>query len=116
LINTLSGMSIDVNTRQPKISMVIAGLSGPAIRPVALRMVWEVFRKINIPVIGMGGIIDTNSALEFMIAGASAVSVGTANFVNPRATIEIIKGLGKYLKDNKISSISKLVGSLKCRN
>lgn len=112
LINTLTGMSIDVETRKPKIYRVIAGLSGPAIRPVAVRMVWQVYNKINIPIIGMGGITDTTSALEFIIAGASAVSVGTANFINPRLTIDIIAGFKKYLMENKISSINSVTGSL----
>lgn len=113
LINTLTGMSINVKTRKPKIAAITAGLSGPAIRPVAVRMVWEVYQKIKIPVIGMGGIIDTASALEFFLAGASAVSVGTANFINPRTTIEIISGLKDYLIQQKISDIRDLVGNLK---
>lgn len=112
LINTLTGMSINVKTRKPKIAAITAGLSGPAIRPVAVRMVWEVCRKIKIPVIGMGGIMDTASALEFFLAGSSAVSIGTANFINPGATIEIIAGLKKYLAQNKIRSINELVGGL----
>ena len=112
LINTLSGMSIDVKTRRPKIAMVAGGLSGPAIRPIAVRMVWQVHQKIKLPVIGMGGIMDASSALEFIIAGATAVSVGTANFVNPAVAIEIIKGLKNYLQENKIRDIKVLVGSL----
>lgn len=113
LINTITGMSIDVKTRQPKIATITGGLSGPAIRPVALRMVWEVYQKINIPVIGMGGITDTHSALEFFIAGATAISVGTANFINPNVTIEIIEGIKEYLRKNKINDIKKLISSLK---
>lgn len=113
LINTLTGMSIDVNTRQPKIAKVIAGLSGPAIRPIAVRMVWETFQKVKIPIIGMGGIIDTPSALEFIIAGASVIAVGTGNFINPSVTVEIIQGLDKYLKKQKVNNIKELVGSLK---
>ncbi len=112
LINTLTGMSIDVATKRPKISKVVAGLSGPAIRPVAVRMVWEAYQKIKIPIIGMGGIIDTQSALEFIIAGSRAVSIGTANFINPRATQEIISGLEEYLIKNKISDINSLTGSI----
>ena len=112
LINTLMGMSIDIRARRPKIAMGIAGLSGPAIRPVALRMVWEVYKKVQIPIIGMGGIMDTESALEFFIAGASAIAIGTANFINPRTTIEIISGLEKYLSRNKIKDIKELIGSL----
>jgi len=112
LINTLAGMSIDVEERSPKIKSVAAGLSGPAIRPVAIRMVREVFEKIKIPIIGMGGIIDSPSAVEFIIAGATAVSVGTGNFVNPRVTIEIIGGIKKYLRKKKIKDIKHLVGNL----
>jgi len=115
LINTVQAMSIDVRTRRPKIAMVTGGLSGPAIRPVAVRMVWEVCRKVKIPVIGMGGISDTGSALEFFLAGASAVSVGTMNFVDPGISGEIIKGIGEYLRKNKISSIKELIGALECR-
>lgn len=113
LINTISGMSIDIKSGKPKIAAITAGLSGPAIRPVALRMVWEVYQKIKIPIIGMGGIMDTESALEFFLAGANAVSIGTANFINPDTTVEIISGLRDYLIRNKVSDIRKLVGSLR---
>ncbi len=113
LINTLSAMSIDVQSRKPKIAAVTGGLSGPAVRPVAVRMVWEVYQKVKIPLIGMGGIVDTASALEFIIAGASAVAVGTANFVDPKVTVEIIDGIGKYLARNKIGSLNSLKGSVK---
>ena len=115
LINTISAMSIDINTRKPKIAMVTAGLSGPAIRPIAVKMVWEVSQKVKIPIIGMGGIMDTLSALEFFIAGATAISVGTANFINPKVSVEIIEGIKKYLQKNKINSIQKLIGSLQCQ-
>ena len=113
LINTLSGMSIDVNTRRPKIAMITAGLSGPAIRPVAVRAVWEVRKKVKIPIIGMGGITDTQSALEFFLAGASAVAIGTANFINPRTTIEVTEGLKQYLAKNKAKDISDIIGAIK---
>jgi dihydroorotate dehydrogenase (NAD+) catalytic subunit len=113
LINTFTAMSIDIETRRPKIATITAGLSGPAIRPVAVRMVWEVYQKIKIPIIGMGGIMDTSSALEFFMAGATAISIGTANFVNPKVSIEIIEGLKKYLLKNKIKNIQTLIGSLK---
>jgi dihydroorotate dehydrogenase (NAD+) catalytic subunit len=113
LVNTLQGMSIDVHTRKPKIAMCVGGLSGPAIRPIAVRMVWEVYQKVKIPIIGMGGIVDTASALEFFIAGATAVSIGTANFINPGVSLEIIKGIEGYLKKNKIKNIKGLVGSLR---
>jgi dihydroorotate dehydrogenase (NAD+) catalytic subunit len=113
LVNTLTGMSIDVNTRKPKISCVTAGLSGPAIRPIAVRMVWEVSRAVKIPVIGMGGINDLNSALEFLIAGASSISIGTANFVDPGIAEEIISGIGKFMVKNRITDIKQLIGSIK---
>ena len=116
LINTLAGMSIDIQERKPRIAAVTGGLSGPAIRPVAVRMVWEVYRKIKVPIIGMGGIIDTSSALEFFIAGATAISIGTANFINPKITVEIIQGIKRYLQENNLNSIHKLTGSLKCQS
>lgn len=112
LINTVAGMSIDVKTRQPKIATITGGLSGPAIRPIALRMVWEVYQKINIPVIGMGGITDTHSALEFFIAGATAVAIGTANFLNPKVSVEIIRGIKEYLIKNKIKDIKEIIGKM----
>ena len=113
LINTITAMAIDAKTRTPRIAAITGGLSGPAIRPVAVRMVWEVCRKIKVPVIGMGGIIDVSSALEFIIAGATAVAVGTANFINPKATVEIISGIKQYLIENNIKDINQLTGSLK---
>ncbi|MCX5704877.1 MAG: dihydroorotate dehydrogenase [Candidatus Omnitrophica bacterium] len=113
LINTLGGMSIDVKSRTPKIAMITGGLSGPAIRPVAVCMVWETYRKIKIPIIGMGGIMDTQNALEFFMAGATAVSIGTGNFINPGLTMEIIRGLESYLSKNKLSGINQLTGSVK---
>ncbi|MDD4980471.1 MAG: dihydroorotate dehydrogenase [Candidatus Omnitrophica bacterium] len=113
LINTLTGMSIDIKTKKPKIASVTGGLSGPAIRPVAVRMVREVYQKIKIPIVGMGGIMDTKSALEFFIAGATAISIGTANFINPKVTMEIIQGIKEYLITNKIKDIKILSGSLK---
>ena len=113
LINTLTGMSIDVQKRRPKIACITGGLSGPAVRPVAVRMVWEVYQKIKIPIIGMGGIIDAPSALEFIIAGATAIGIGTANFINPRVTMEIIEGLKQYLIRNKLKDIKSLIGALK---
>lgn len=112
LINTIAAMSIDVETRTPKIAAITGGLSGPAIRPIALKAVWEVYQKIRIPIIGMGGIIDISSALEFFIAGATAVSIGTANFINPKVSLEIIAGLKKYMLKNKIKDIRDIVGSL----
>jgi dihydroorotate dehydrogenase (NAD+) catalytic subunit len=113
LINTLTGMAIDIHSRRPKIANITGGLSGPAIRPVAVRMVWQVAQAVKVPVIGIGGIMRVEDALEFIIAGATAVQVGTANFVNPRATIEIIEGLASYLQSHGIASIKELVGSVR---
>ncbi len=112
LINTLTGMAIDVETRRPKLANITGGLSGPAIKPVALRMVWQVARATRLPVIGIGGIMKAEDAVEFFIAGARAVQVGTANFVNPRATIEIIGGIERYLERHGIADVADLVGSL----
>jgi dihydroorotate dehydrogenase (NAD+) catalytic subunit len=113
LINTLTGMAVDIDRREPKLASVSGGLSGPAIRPVALYMVREVVKKVRIPVIGIGGITDYRDALEFLIAGARAVQVGTANFFNPRATLDIVEGLKKFCEDQGISSIEEIIGSLK---
>ena len=113
LINTLTGLSIDVDNMSPKLAVVTGGLSGPAIRPVAVRMAWEVFQKIRIPIIGMGGIIDAESALEFIIAGATAVSAGTANFIDPAVSVKILSGLRNYLKNKKIKDINELIGGLR---
>ena len=112
LINTLTGMSIDLKTRTPHLKNITGGLSGPAIKPVALRMVWQVAQKVAIPIIGIGGIMTAEDALEFMVAGAGAVQIGTANFINPCATIEIIDGIRHYLQDQKIKSIKDIVGTL----
>jgi dihydroorotate dehydrogenase (NAD+) catalytic subunit len=113
LINTLVGMAIDIDSRKPKLANVSGGLSGPAVKPVALWLVWQVFQTVSIPVIGIGGIIKVEDALEFIIAGARAIEIGTANFVNPRVTIEIIEGIEKYLMENNIKDINELVGSMK---
>ena len=113
LINTLVGMAVDIDSHRPKLSNVSGGLSGPAVKPVALWMVWQVSQTVNIPVIGIGGIIKVEDALEFIIAGARAIEIGTANFVNPRVTIEIIEGIEKYLIENNIKDINELVGSMK---
>jgi len=112
LINTMTGMAIDVETRTPRLANITGGLSGPAIKPVALRMVWEVGRVVEIPVIGVGGIMTADDALEFIIAGASAIQVGTANFVNPRATMDILSGIEEYLWNHGISDIKSLIGTL----
>jgi dihydroorotate dehydrogenase (NAD+) catalytic subunit len=113
LVNTFFGLAVDANKRRPKLGSARGGLSGPAIKPQALWMTREVFKATRLPLIGMGGIMNTEDALEFIICGAHAVASGTVNFVNPRAPLEIIKGIEKYLKQNKIKSIKKLVGSLK---
>ena len=112
LINTISAMAIDIDTRRPKIANIIGGLSGPAIKPVALRMVWQVAQKSKIPIIGIGGIMTAEDALEFLIAGASAIQVGTANFVNPGITTEIIDGIEAFLVEKGIPSVKDIVGTL----
>jgi len=112
LINTLVGMAVDIDSRKPKLANISGGLSGPAVKPVALWLVWQVFQTVKIPIIGIGGIIKVEDALEFIIAGARAIEIGTANFVNPRATIEIIEGIEKYLLENNIKDVNKLVGSM----
>ena len=115
LVNTFMAMAVDIETRTPKLGNITGGLSGPAIKPMALKMVWDVFNKVSIPIIGIGGIMSYKDALEFIICGAAAVQVGTANFVNPKAAIEIIDGIEKYLKINKIDDIKKLIGALKTK-
>ena len=112
LVNTFLGMAVDANSRKPVLSTVTGGLSGPAIKPIALRMVWQVYNSVKIPVIGMGGIMNATDAIEFIIAGASAVQVGTAIFIDPTSPIKIIDGIQKYLEDNKIQAVSDLVGKL----
>ena len=113
LINTLTGMSIDIEKRTPKLANGSGGLSGPAIRPVALHMVHQVVGAVNIPVIGMGGILEASDALEFLMAGAQAVQVGTANFANPRVSLDILEGIEQFLRDHHIGSVREIVGSLK---
>jgi dihydroorotate dehydrogenase (NAD+) catalytic subunit len=112
LINTLVGMAVDVRTRQPRIGNVTGGLSGPAIRPVAVRMVWQVARAVRLPIIGMGGIVTAEDALEFIIAGAAAVAVGTANFIDPAAAVKVIEGLERYCMTNGMLDIRQVIGSL----
>ncbi|MDO9528451.1 MAG: dihydroorotate dehydrogenase [Syntrophales bacterium] len=113
LINTLKGMSIDIEGRVPHLKNITGGLSGPAIKPVALRMVWEVVKSVSIPVIGVGGIMDAADAVEFLIAGAKAVQIGTANFVNPHTTIDVLEGIDNYLIEHGIDDINDLIGTLK---
>jgi len=112
LINTITGMAVDVETRRPRLSNITGGLSGPAIKPVALRMVWQTAQTVKIPVIGIGGIMKAEDALEFIIAGATAVQVGTANFINTNTTIDIIEGIEAFLIEKEINSIADVIGSL----
>tara|TARA_Y100000294_G_scaffold34879_1_gene30521 strand:- start:1036 stop:1749 length:714 start_codon:yes stop_codon:yes gene_type:complete len=112
IINTLLGMAIDVQTRRPMLANITGGLSGPAIKPVALRMVWQVAKAVDIPIIGIGGIMNAQDALEFMIAGADAIQVGTANFIDPDISIKILDGIKDYCKENKVGDIKDLTGTL----
>ena len=112
LVNTFVGMAIDLRTRRPRISNVTGGLSGPAIKPLALRAVYKCRQAVQVPLIGIGGIMTANDALEFMVAGASAVQVGTATFVQPNAALNVIKGIENYLQQHQIAGVSDLVGSL----
>ena len=105
-------MAIDIKTRRPILSTITGGLSGPAIKPIALRMVWQVAKAVKIPVIGIGGIMTASDAIEFLIVGASAVQIGTANFIDPQATIKIIEGIEEYMKQQGIEKITNLIGSL----
>lgn len=113
LINTLIGMAIDVRTRRPRLANVIGGLSGPAIKPVALRMVWQVASAVRVPVIGIGGIGTAEDAIEFLLAGASAVQVGTANFYNPASSMEILSGLEAWLREQGETSVRAIIGTLR---
>lgn len=112
LINTLLGMAVDISSRRPVLGNITGGLSGPAVKPVALAMVWKVANRVSVPVVGMGGITTARDAIEFLIAGAAAVQVGTATFINPWAALEIVDGIADYCKAHHIARISDLVGSL----
>ena len=112
LINTLTAMAIDIETRRPRLANITGGLSGPAIKPVALRMVWQVAQIAKVPIIGIGGIMSAEDALEFIIAGAAAVQVGTANFINPEVTTDIIEGIERFLLEKGIVSVRELIGAL----
>ena len=114
LINTITGMSIDIKTRSPRLANITGGLSGPAVKPIAVRMVWEACRAVKIPAIGMGGIVTADDAIEFMLAGASAVALGTVNFMNQKAAADVLQGIKKYMADNGIKDISELRGGLRC--
>jgi dihydroorotate dehydrogenase (NAD+) catalytic subunit len=112
LVNTFVGMAVDVERRKPVLARISGGLSGPAIRPLAVWMTWQVHRAVKIPIIGMGGIVEARDALEFILAGASAVQVGTANFIHPDAAIRVLRGLEAHLAEQKIGSVRELVGAL----
>ncbi len=114
LINTLLGMAINAETRKPVLSTITGGLSGPAVKPIALRMVWQVYNAVKIPVIGMGGIMNAADAIEFMIAGASAIEVGTAIFKDPTIPVQIVDGIASYMERHKIQSVNEIIGSLQC--
>lgn len=113
LINTLLGMAIDLKTRKPILGNIVGGLSGPAVKPIALRMVWQVANAVKVPIIGMGGVMNTEDALEFMLAGASAIAVGTANFINPSVAVTVAQGMEHYLKQEKLTHINQVIGQLK---
>ena len=112
LINTITAMAIDIETRRPKIANRTGGFSGPALKPIAVRMVYEAARAVKVPVIGMGGICTGEDAVEFLLAGASAVAVGTANFVDPHAPLAVIDGINGYLDRHGYRSVSEIVGAL----
>lgn len=112
LINTLLGMAIDIKKRRPILSTVTGGLSGPCVKPIALRMVWQVFNAVKIPVIGLGGISSWEDAIEFILAGSSAIQIGTYNFIDPTISVKVVEGIEAYLEQNNIASIHDLIGSL----
>lgn len=112
LINTLMGMAIDAEKRRPVLSIATGGLSGPAVKPVALRMVWQVAKAVKIPVVGLGGIMNATDAVEFMLAGASAVEIGTANFIDPAVTVKVVKGINDYLERHGCKSVTEIIGAL----
>lgn len=112
LVNTFLGMAINAETRQPILGTVTGGLSGPAIKPIALRMVWDVYKAVRVPVIGMGGIMNATDAIEFILAGATAIQVGTANFIDPAISIKVIDGINEYLDRHGFQSVNELIGAL----
>ena len=114
LINTLLGMAIDAKRRKPVLARVVGGLSGPAVKPVALRCVWQVHNAVKVPLLGMGGVTTGIDAIEFMLAGATAVAVGTANFMNPHATMDVVDGIIAYCEEQGVSDVNELIGALDC--
>lgn len=113
LINTLMGMSIDIERRQSRLSIGTGGLSGPCVKPVALRMVWQVARAVNIPVVGLGGIMNATDAIEFLMAGATAIEIGTANFIDPTTTIRVINGINEWLDNHGVKDVHEIIGCIK---
>ena len=112
LINTFPAMAVDVNTRRPRLSNITGGLSGPCLKPISLKMVWDIVRTLNIPTVGIGGIFTAQDALEYLIVGAKAVQIGTANFINPKVSVEVLEGIKSYLKNNGFKDINDVIGSL----
>lgn len=113
LINTLMGMSIDIERRQSRLSIGTGGLSGPCVKPVALRMIWQVARAVNIPVVGLGGIMNATDAIEFLMAGATAIEIGTANFIDPTTTIRVINGINEWLDNHGVKDVHEIIGCMK---
>ena len=107
-------MAIDAKRRKPVLARVVGGLSGPAVKPVALRMVWQCHQAVDVPILGMGGVTTGTDAVEFMLAGATAVAVGTANFMNPHATIDVVEGIEAYCEEQGVSDVNELIGALEC--
>lgn len=114
LINTLMGMVIDIEKRKPMLSIATGGMSGPAVKPVAVRCVWQVAKAVNIPIIGLGGIMNAHDAIEFLLAGASAIEIGTANFIDPAVTVKVANGISDWLDQHGCSSVAEIVGQLEC--
>ena len=114
LINTLLGMAIDARRRRPQLARVVGGLSGPAVKPVALRMVWQCHQAVKVPLLGMGGIVTGTDAVEFLLAGATAVAVGTANFMDPEATVKVVDGIIGYCEEQGVTDVTELIGGLQC--
>lgn len=113
LVNTFLGMAIDAESRRPILGTVTGGLSGPAIKPIALRMVWDVFKAVKVPIVGMGGIMNTTDAIEFLLAGSTAIQIGTANYIDPAVSIKVLEGIEEYLLRQGVKSVTELVGAMK---
>ncbi len=113
LINSVYGMSIDIDTKRPRLGNIIGGLSGPAIKPIALKMVWDAYQIVEIPIIGLGGVVETEDALEFFLAGASAIAIGSGNFYDPQASLKIVEGIRNYMVEKRVKNIGDIVGKMK---